>query len=108
GTWKFYEIDFNLNQATLTGITQIEFNGGATPFVNTKANKDISGALTATWIFSGTVAQTISTTDISAITSWQTGTASFNVTNTAASGLTIGGALTITGNVTVGTNAVLT
>src|SRR3712207_8434652 len=53
---------------TLFRSTALEFNGNANPFQNTTT--PITGALNATWLFSGSVAQTISAANVTNMTTW--------------------------------------
>ena len=109
-TWKLSTIDFSSLGATFSNITDLEFNGHATPFQNTTTT--ISGALTCTWTFSGSTAQTISAANITNMTTWSTGTPAFVVSNSSTTGLTLSSAMTLgaasSGSLSVASGATLT
>lgn len=118
--WKFSTINFNSLAATFANISQLEFSGHATPFQNTTAAITNSSSTACTWLFSGSVAQTITSANrgvmagaATRVWSSSTAAASFNITNTeGTTGLSVQGNLTgtssLTGSLTLAANSILT
>jgi len=94
--WKFSTIHFNNRAATFANLTEIEFNGHATPFQNTNANITNNTTPNCNWIFSGSVAQTLSSANIQRLAGATTrvfsstnAAATLTVRNTSATGLSV-------------------